>query len=458
MPILSLALALATTPATEPEPAAWTILFYGAADNSCEQTIVADVAAMAEGFVEDQGVELVVLLDRSPRYESAPLFGEDFAGTRLFRIRSGRAERLSGGDELPALASGDGEVDVGDARTLASFVRFGKARFPARRTALVIYSHGDGRAMCADESSDGDELFPAEITAALEERDSVDLLAFDVCSMAGLENAYEWRRRPGSFGADAMVASAPVSGPWPYAAILRRLCAGGAANGEPDATEGGTERDLEPSRADGIALARLILEEKRDQVCRTPARAAKLSFESWCALDLARAADAKAAVDRWAAGLEGEEAKARLAVLRGYAGGELALNYVPREPRAWTRMPFFDAYELARRDRDAVGEETAKQRAQEVCDAVDALVSASFGLADYPGFEEGRHGAWILFPDGDAEERGLLGKPRRHWQAFTWYSPDDVSSVRGAYGRSAWCRDGRASGAVGNWHQRLESL
>lgn len=446
--------------ADAPKQAEWTILFYGAADNSCEDTIVDDVADMAEGFVDGQGVKLLVMLDRSPSHSAKPVFGEDFSGTRLYDVRHGGATRLKGGEEWPAIQGHDSdEVDVGDARTLASFVRFGKAHFPARRYALVFYSHGNGKAMCGDDASSGNELFPAEISGELEERDSVDLLVFDVCSMAGIENAYEWRRREGSFGADALVASASVSGPLPYTPILRRLKAGGGASTAADTTEGGVERDLDPARTDALTLARMILEEKRDDVVdRGPEFAARRSFESWIVLDLARAADAKTAIDRWAAGLATDEAEERLTHLRGRRGGELAMHYMPRGEDTWATMPFFDLYEIARRDRDAAADPAEEARAKAVVDATDALVSASFGLADYAGFEEGRHGLWLLFPDGDGEER-IGGKTRPQWQAFSWYSGDDVSSVEGAYGRYAWCRDGRASraGEVGNWHQRLEA-
>ncbi|MBI5432662.1 MAG: hypothetical protein HZA52_07520 [Planctomycetes bacterium] len=83
------------------------MLDHGAGDNSSEETLIGDRAAMQLGLVETAGIELVLLIDRSPRWakgESA--LGEDFADTRLFRLGRERFERLDGGNRLPAAKRG----------------------------------------------------------------------------------------------------------------------------------------------------------------------------------------------------------------------------------------------------------------------------------------------------------------------------------------------------------------
>ncbi len=464
------ALLLATQAAAPPRH--WTIVFYGSANNSCEQTILHDIAEMKAGFVDGQGVELVLFIDRMKGFSSdSRALGDDFDDSRLYRITHDRAERLDGAPELPEITkTSTFDANTGDARTLRQVMRFAKAHYPAERYALVFYSHGDGRAMCADDDSDGDELFPAEITDVLEERDSVDLMGFDVCSMGGVENLYQWRPGNGSFHADAVVASASVSGPWPYDTILARLRApsveGAQATvrGEPSNGSSSPPAAIDPAQLTAFAFAELIVEEKhRELLAMSPRGQAESSFESWAAYDLAHVADLKRAIDALAAELGRGDFKERVEALRGSGDGPLAMNYMmPGEP-GWNRMPYFDVYDLARRiARDPELPEAVRSLAGSVASATDAVVGRSFGLAHYPGFESGRHGLFLVFPDGDVRDR-FFGLAGRAWNRFAWYAPGDAVGERGraarhAYGKYRFCADGAApaNGAIENWFELLD--
>lgn len=197
----------------------------GAADNSCEKHVLNDLAQIQRSFVANQGVEFIVLLDRAGKHsDSKAEFCEDFTGTRLYRLGAKSSERLSGGDEFPEITTeSEHNQNSGDPATLKKFVRFGKRTYPARNYVLICYSHGNGVSMCPDQTSGGDEIFPAEISEVLTKEESVNLAVLDVCSMAGIEIAYQWRPGNGSFQADVLVAAGSVGGAAPYDDLLPRL-------------------------------------------------------------------------------------------------------------------------------------------------------------------------------------------------------------------------------------------
>ncbi len=444
------ALLLASQAASPPRH--WTIVFYGAANNSCEETIMHDIAEMKQGFVDDQGVELIVFVDRVNGFSAdKTALGEDFTDSRLYRITHDRAERLDGAPELPEITKSSAfDANTGDAATLRQVVRYAKSHYPAEHYALVFYSHGDGRSMCADDDSGGDRLFPAEITDVLEERDSVDLMGFDVCSMGGVENMYQWRPGTEDFHANAVVASASVSGPWPYTPILSRLR---------KAPSNGDARAIDPATLTALAFADLVVEEKHRELLAMDARSqAQSSFESWAAYDLTKVAELKRAIDALAVELGRGDFKDVVEGVRGSGDGPLSMNYMmPGEP-GWLRMPYFDVYELAQRlARDAKLPESIRACAKVVAQSTDGVVARSFGLALYTGFETSKHGLFLVFPDGDVREE-VFGIAGRAWRQFNWYGPNDAGPAGTSYGRSAFCRDGAiaSNGKIENWFELLD--
>jgi hypothetical protein len=86
----------------------WTFLIYGACDNNAEDdgNFFRFLDGVRSAFADDPGIEVVLFLDRSDRYSTnATSLGEDFTDARLYRVRSGRSERLAGGNEFPEITT-----------------------------------------------------------------------------------------------------------------------------------------------------------------------------------------------------------------------------------------------------------------------------------------------------------------------------------------------------------------
>jgi clostripain len=126
---------------------------------------------------------------------------------------------------------------------------------------------------------------------------------------------------------------------------------------------------------------------------------------------------------------------------------------------AWRTRPYFDLYDLARRvPLMECATEPVLEAAEQleytvedmVVDSVEDSVVASFGMSSYDkcDFIPGSSGLSIVFPDGS-----------KHWENFTWYTPERIEGSVRTYGKYAWCADGASSeaGGVGNWYQLLAS-
>src|SRR5262245_48888133 len=153
----------------------WTLLLYGAVDNSADDPFVAFTVHVLRAIDDDPGMELVVFIDRSKRHaKRATFLGNDFDSTRLYRVKKDSVERLSGGTHFPEITKdGDVNLNSADASTLQRFIAWGKANYPAERYGLLIYSHADGKSMCPDQRS-GSEMGIAEVTDKIGVEDRVD--------------------------------------------------------------------------------------------------------------------------------------------------------------------------------------------------------------------------------------------------------------------------------------------
>jgi clostripain len=98
-------------------------MYYGDGDCDLEEDLLVDVEEMKEGFVDGQGINLIVLFDRHPAYSSdKSVFGEDFTDTRLYRITANTVWRLNGGSEFPEISkNGSYEANMGSGETLKKY-------------------------------------------------------------------------------------------------------------------------------------------------------------------------------------------------------------------------------------------------------------------------------------------------------------------------------------------------
>ena len=341
------------------------------------------------------------------------------------------------------------EVDSADPRNIGNFVAFGKERFPARNYGLMIYSHADGCTMCPDEES-GRSMSIPELTDWIGEEASVDFFALELCNMGGIEIAYQWRPGNGGFSAGVLVAI-PNAGPpldWDRA-FARIRSAGHAASGKGDV--------LDPATMTPADFGRLVIEEgylgRQAAAKRHPGA---VGWEAAGCYDLRAAKDVKEAVDRLAVELARSDAKEAFEQLRGPGESGTVMNYVRDQLGA---RPYVDLYDLCDRAASCAElSEEARRAAQVVCEAVDRFVIASFGMKRYEGFQPGRHGVFIVFPDGDAPAQNLRLGPTRMWAELAWYTPRDAQDELDPYGRWAFLEDGATpgNGQVENWFELLD--
>ncbi|MFV1959738.1 MAG: clostripain-related cysteine peptidase, partial [Planctomycetota bacterium] len=109
-----------------PDPAReWTIVVYLDGDNDLEPFALRDLVEMEFGL-PPQGVEVLVLIDRAKGfYESAG----DWTDARVYRVR---ADKNTGRIASEILAR-PGEVNMGDPKTLSTFLGAALRAFPARK-------------------------------------------------------------------------------------------------------------------------------------------------------------------------------------------------------------------------------------------------------------------------------------------------------------------------------------
>lgn len=196
---------LLLTPQQE-KKVSWTLLVYMAADNDLDPNAEADLQEMVSAFATDDA-RVVVLVDRI-----------DAPAKRLL-LQKGATKELA---DL-------GEVNTGDGKVLADFVTWALKTYPADRTAILFWNHGEGwPGFGGDESHDNDSLTLDEIDRALGTH-RFDLIGFDACLMATLE-AMRMARAHGRI----FVASEEMepSDGWAYGAILESL----SKNPKQDAT------------------------------------------------------------------------------------------------------------------------------------------------------------------------------------------------------------------------------
>lgn len=232
------------------EKAAWTFLVYMAGDNSLDPDGVRDLKEMKRVGSTPQ-VHVVVQFDRAQGHKA-----------KRYYIRKG------GKVNADAVAS-VGKIDTGDPKSLTEFVRWAVQKYPAERTILVLWNHGQGwddtdiyaderfarfrplasgpirhalfhtpvretlakarssavlRAILLDDNAkdflDNQEMKKAVAAAANALKHKVDILGMDACLMSMIEVGYQLRD-----GVQFTVGSEetePLEG-WPYATILQSL-------------------------------------------------------------------------------------------------------------------------------------------------------------------------------------------------------------------------------------------
>lgn len=186
----------------------WTLLYYGAGDNDLADAIKVDLNEL-EAVGSSSQVNLVAFYDLGER---------GAARTYL--------ERDDDRDTLHSPSKSLGPQDSGNARTLADFLRWGIASFPAQHYAIVVSSHGGGDTRrtafdyTAGTSMPLRQLRTALTAARQTANQPIDVFVGDACLLQTVELTYELRN-----DVSIVVASeneVPATG-FPYDTILEEL-------------------------------------------------------------------------------------------------------------------------------------------------------------------------------------------------------------------------------------------
>ena len=208
---------------------AWTLMIYMAADNDLERFAIDDLNEL-EALRLPEGVNIVVLVDRSPRYDQR---NGNWSDTRVGTIQPDD-DPYNVGTVLQSV----GEWNTGSASSLAGFIDWAVQNKPAEHYGLVLWGHGRGiTGVVVDGTSGNDWLTPVELRQAIDASQvgRLPFVGFDTCLMAGVETLAALAGR-----ADVVLASQeeePGEG-WNYTRWLSQVFADGEADALELATTG----------------------------------------------------------------------------------------------------------------------------------------------------------------------------------------------------------------------------
>lgn len=198
----------------------WTILIFMNGKNDLEPFAIEDFQELAVvgstskvSFVVQMGRPL----NRLEEQESYSSVYDGWSGARRFLVT--KRQTPANGHEVEVVG---GVVDMGAPATLEAFLKWGKAEYPAKRYAVVIWNHGQGYRLMAtnpnakgfmraqtpaeagirskpthravsQDSDTGSIIYNADVRTSLEAAfgSELKLVGFDACLMAMLETVYE---------------------------------------------------------------------------------------------------------------------------------------------------------------------------------------------------------------------------------------------------------------------------
>lgn len=141
----------------------WTVMVFMNGDNNLEPFALRDFFEMASVQLPEQ-INVVVQFDRADGYAHTD---PDWTHTLRFHMRHGLTPTPSNA------VQNLGEVNMGDGNSLASFVEWGRASYPAKRFMLIIWNHGDGWRFFETVALEGDEESRRDYINAKKERIAV---------------------------------------------------------------------------------------------------------------------------------------------------------------------------------------------------------------------------------------------------------------------------------------------
>lgn len=199
------------------ETAEWTVMYFINGKNNLEQ-------------YADPNLNQMESVGSTDRVHIVAEVGKLSSGVKRYRLEK---------DAVPARVTSPvladlGRQDMGDWKELAAFGKWAKARYPSRKTMLVVWNHGSGwKSGDAAERSDADKgisyddesgnhISTPDLAKALAAMGGVDVYASDACLMQMGEVAFEVARHAG------VVIGSEDNEPaveWDYSLVLGPLVA-----------------------------------------------------------------------------------------------------------------------------------------------------------------------------------------------------------------------------------------
>ncbi len=166
----------AEAPEAPVEMADWTLMVYIVGDNNLDEYVPLDIETELAPTGSNEDVSVVALADRLPTAE--------WSQTLLFYVTQDMAA-------TPENAVADwGEANMGDPQTLIDFIQWTKENYPAEHYALSLWNHGWSwrPGMSMYDETNNDTLDQDELEAVLSLVGPVDVIMYDACQMATIEN------------------------------------------------------------------------------------------------------------------------------------------------------------------------------------------------------------------------------------------------------------------------------
>jgi hypothetical protein len=206
----------------KPKAKEWTVMIFMNGKNNLEVNGVQDLNEL-ERIGSTKDLNIVVEYGRIEGYDDS---NGDWKGAKVFYVQKDTDTAAITSPVIKELP----KSDMGSWKQMAEFVKFAKARYPARRYLLGFWNHGSGwqsdgkpiegdKGVCYDDET-GNHITTIELGRLFAAIGKMDVVTLDACLMADVSVFYQMRR-----SADVIVASEetePVEG-YDYTALVRQL-------------------------------------------------------------------------------------------------------------------------------------------------------------------------------------------------------------------------------------------
>lgn len=199
----------------------WTIMFYIGADNDRGGHYLQNLSWLSAGY--QGGCNAVVFLDKSlpSTFTTKNILKEEFSGQRIYQI-----QRRSGGtgpedNSFQLLHKEEGPGKSANILVLKQFIEYCKENFPADHYALFLHSHGS-YSSCIPSGHLGRSIPISDFSEKLEEKDSIDVLAMDVCNTCNLDFMKRVSNR-NKFHIDYVIGTPETAHGWDLEYVFERI-------------------------------------------------------------------------------------------------------------------------------------------------------------------------------------------------------------------------------------------